>query len=68
MYGFTESYNISVSAALILFNLTERLRQSDIDWHLTEEEFIDIKLEWARRSIGRSNIIERQFLKSYLAK
>ena len=30
MYGFTESFNISVSAALTLFNLTERLRKSDI--------------------------------------
>ncbi len=31
MYGFTESYNISVSAALCLFTLTQRLRKSNID-------------------------------------
>ncbi len=62
MYGFTESYNISVSAALILFTLTNRLRNSEINWHLTEEEKLDILLEWSRRSIKRSDVIERQFL------
>ena len=62
MYGFTESYNISVSAALILFTLTNRLRNSKINWHLTEEEKIDILIEWSRRSIKRSDVIERQFL------
>lgn len=64
MYGFTESYNISVSAALVLFNLTERLRKSNINWHLSEEEKVDIQLEWTRRTISRSEIIENQFLKS----
>jgi len=64
MYGFTESYNISVSAALVLFNLTHRLRKSSINWRLTEEEKIDIELEWTRRTISRSGIIENQFLKS----
>jgi tRNA C32,U32 (ribose-2'-O)-methylase TrmJ len=34
MYGFTESFNISVSAALSLYHLTEKLRRSDIHWHL----------------------------------
>lgn len=62
MYGFTESYNISVSAALILFTLTNRLRNSKINWHLTPEEKIDILLEWSRRSIKRSDVIEQQFL------
>ena len=38
MYGFTESFNISVSAALLLFALTERMRKSDINWALTEAE------------------------------
>jgi len=62
MYGFTESYNISVSAALILFTLTNRLRNSEINWRLTEEEKTDILLEWSRRSVKRSDLIERQFL------
>lgn len=34
MYGFTESLNISVSAAICLFHLTEKLKRSDIQWQL----------------------------------
>ena len=63
MYGFTESYNISVSAALLLFTLTQKLRKSEIMWHLTDEEKIKIKLDWARKTIRRSEVFERQFLK-----
>ncbi len=63
MYGFTESYNISVSAALTLFTLTEKLRNSDIPWQLSEEEKVDILLEWTRRSIKRSELIEKEYLK-----
>ena len=47
MYGFTESFNISVSAALSLYQLTENLRKSDINWQLSEEEKIDIQIAWA---------------------
>lgn len=65
MYGFTESYNISVSAALILFTLTERLRSSNFDWQLLPEEVINIKLDWARKSIDRSDVMIRHFLKNY---
>lgn len=63
MYGFTESYNISVSAALLLFTLTQKLRKSEIMWQLTDEEKIKIKLDWARNTIRRSEVFERQFLK-----
>jgi len=61
MYGFTESYNISVSAALVLFTLMEKLRKSDIRWQLTEEEKQEILLEWTKRSVARSDIFEREF-------
>jgi tRNA (guanosine-2'-O-)-methyltransferase len=64
MFGFTESYNISVSAALILFTLTNRLRNSSTNWSLSEDEKQEILLEWSRRSIKRSDIIENQFLKN----
>lgn len=63
MFGFTESFNISVSAALILYNLSQRLRHSDIDWHLTESEKTDILLEWVRNSIKKPAILEKEYLK-----
>ena len=62
MYGFTESYNISVSVAITLFTLTEKLRKSNIKWQLNDDERLDILLEWARRSIKRSDILEKEFL------
>ncbi len=64
MYGFTESYNISVSAALVLFSLTEKLRKSNIRWQLNDEEKSDILLEWTKRSIKHSDIFEKEFLKN----
>jgi len=62
MYGFTESYNISVSAALTLFTLTERIRKSNVSWKLSDNDITDILLDWARNSIGRSDVIERHFI------
>lgn len=63
MYGFTESFNISVSAALSLHYLSEKLRKSNINWHLTEEESIDIQLDWMRNTIKMVDVIEKKFLK-----
>ncbi len=62
MYGFTESYNISVSAALSMFTLTERLRKSNLPWQLSNDEQLDILLEWVRRSVKSSEKIEKVFL------
>lgn len=62
MYGFTESYNISVSAAIILYELTEKMHNSQtIAWQLTEEEKVDILLQWIRSSVKRSALIEKRF-------
>ena len=51
MYGFTESFNISVSAAPCLFYLSEKLRNSELPWQLTEEEKLDVQLDWTRQVI-----------------
>tara|TARA_Y100001937_G_scaffold23899_1_gene34095 strand:+ start:101881 stop:102699 length:819 start_codon:yes stop_codon:yes gene_type:complete len=61
MYGFTESFNISVSAAIAVYDLTSRLRKSDKDWKLSESEKSDLRLAWARHSLKRSDLLERQF-------
>lgn len=64
MYGFTESYNISVSAALVLFTLTERMRKERIDWQLSESDHIETLLEWTRRSINKVEVLEKRFFKT----
>ncbi len=62
MYGFTESYNISVSAALLVYSLTQRLHgMTEVDWHLTEEEKDEVRLEWSRRTLNRIRQYERKF-------
>ncbi|MGA9325787.1 MAG: RNA methyltransferase [Salegentibacter sp.] len=60
MVGFTESLNISVSAAIILQALTGRLRKSDYPWRLTEAEKRELKFRWAKKSIKNADeLIER---------
>ena len=63
MFGFVESFNISVSCALSLHHLVHALRNSDLDWHLTGEERSALLLKWLRSSIKNSEVIEEQFEK-----
>jgi len=63
MCGFTESYNISVSVALSMYELTKRIRQTSVNWQLSEEERVDILLEWLTRSIRMSEQIIAEWQK-----
>jgi len=62
MVGFTESFNISVSVAICLYDITQRLRASNIDWRLSEQETIDVMLSWARKAVPASEALEKKFL------
>lgn len=62
MYGFTESFNISVCAALVLRELTGRLHKSGADWGLAEGEKEDLRLAWYRRSVRGVELIEERFM------
>lgn len=61
MFGFTESFNVSVSAGIILYDLRMKLNRSNIRWQLSDEEKLMIKLDWLRKSIRGSDLIERDF-------
>lgn len=63
MFGFTESFNISVSVALCLQELIHKLHNSDINWRLNEEEYSEILLNWIRYSIRKVELIERKYAK-----
>jgi tRNA (guanosine-2'-O-)-methyltransferase len=63
MYGFTESFNISVCAALVMSHLINSLRKSKIDWRLPGEELKDIKIDWLKKSIKSGDDIVDRFLK-----
>ncbi len=63
MFGFTESFNISVSVAILLNRLSSRLRNSKVDWGLSEDEKIQIEYKWLKKVIRRSSLLEKEFLK-----
>ena len=64
MSGFTESLNISVSAAIILQHVTTKLKQTDINWQLTEAEQLEKRLDWCKKTIkSYEEIIERFYSK-----
>jgi tRNA (guanosine-2'-O-)-methyltransferase len=61
MFGFSESFNVSVSAGIILYSLRMKLNQGGIIWQLSNEEKVAVKLDWLRKSIRSSDLIERGF-------
>jgi len=65
MYGFTESFNISVSAAIILHHLTHKLRNSEISWMLTPEEMVDIRLDWVSNVLKRPDMYKKEFMNKH---
>lgn len=65
MVGFTESLNISVCVAIILQQLTEKLRKSDVSWQLTEEEKTCIRIDWTKKSIRSVEAVLQRFNEKY---
>lgn len=69
MYGFTESFNISVSAAIVLHYLSLNMRRSDdIEWQLSDAEKKDILIQWMKHSITHGDLLVKQFYKTYSKK
>lgn len=58
MYGFTESFNISVSVAITLNVLRQRLENSSLNWKLSEEEQTLLKLKWCRKILNGGQALE----------
>jgi tRNA (guanosine-2'-O-)-methyltransferase len=61
MSGFTESLNISVSAAIILQDITQKLKSSKINWELSENEINAIKFEWLSISFKNFDQLVKKF-------
>jgi tRNA (guanosine-2'-O-)-methyltransferase len=56
MYGFTESFNVSVAASLLIQPIIARIHESDVNWKLTESEKDDLYYEWAWSNIKHPDI------------
>lgn len=66
MFGFTESFNISVSVALVLQHLMSRLRTSTQDWPLKEDDAKEILSSWVRHSLGEKlGPLQRRYQQDY---
>jgi len=63
MYGFTESFNISVSAAISMHHLKHRLQQSSINWQLSEADRQRVYLQWLKQSVKKSDLLVDRFFK-----
>ena len=61
MYGFTESFNVSVAAAICFYDLRQKLENSKIDFKLSAEKLIDLKIKWAVNSLQSGEEILRKF-------
>jgi tRNA (guanosine-2'-O-)-methyltransferase len=62
MVGFTESLNISVSAAIILHSLTNSLHKSLINWQLIADEKLELKLSWIKKCVKRADLLEKKYM------
>lgn len=61
MHGFVESLNISVCAAILLYNFSQRVREQVADWQLPEEEQRELLLKWMMYSVKDSKNIMKRF-------
>lgn len=64
MYGFTESYNISVAGALLLYSLTRRLQRSEINWRLSDAEQLELQLDWTIKTIASSENLIKKYIEN----
>lgn len=64
MFGFTESFNVSVCAALCMYELTTRIRRDVKDYLLTDQEKLDVYFEWLKTSVDHSEGLIKNYLKT----
>ena len=62
LYGFTQSYNISVSVAILLSRIMDKRYQADTQWQMTENEKAELTLTWYRKIVRASDLIEKAYL------
>ncbi len=68
MYGFTESFNISVSVAIVLSTIRERLEKSELNWKLSELEKVQLINKWCRKILNGGNKLEEYFRNKHITK
>ena len=62
MYGFIKSFNVSVAAAICMYELKQKLMKSGIDYKLSEEKLLEMKIRWTVNSIRSGEELLERFL------
>lgn len=62
MYGFSESFNISVSAAICMHQFTNKMRVESENWGLTDDYKTYLKLNWIKNTIKAGDQLVAKFL------
>ena len=63
MFGFTESFNLSVSAAIMMSSLMHKVRSSlnSETWKLSAIEQLDLKGQWYLKVVRNPDKLEKEF-------
>ena len=62
MFGFSQSYNLSVCVAMALQSLTTRLHASELPWRLDAQERLRLKLRWYAKSAANGAALLQQLM------
>jgi tRNA (guanosine-2'-O-)-methyltransferase len=68
MYGFSESFNVSVSVAIMLNTLRERLNNVDFQWKLTPTQQTQLKIDWCTKIVNEGVAVEQEIRRRILEK
>ncbi|MBL1142040.1 MAG: RNA methyltransferase [Proteobacteria bacterium] len=55
--GFTQSYNVSVSAGISLYYLINKIKETNQNWQLTKDEKEKLLIEWLSKSTPTGRIL-----------
>lgn len=63
MYGFTKSFNVSVAAAICFYELKQKLIHSGLNYKLSDDKKLDLKIRWAVSSIKSGEQILEKYMR-----
>lgn len=65
MYGFTRSFNVSVAAGICMYELKQKLINSNLDYKLNDEKLLKMKIRWAVNSMQSGQQIFHKYLRDH---
>jgi tRNA (guanosine-2'-O-)-methyltransferase len=63
--GFTQSYNVSVSAGISLYYLINKIKDTQQNWQLTKEEKEKLLIDWLSKSTPTGEVLLEKYKEEY---